>query len=171
MLCAKAQTLVMKMQQATNSQVGLPGQVRDDWFQKLKDVAQLFVQAQVISTKLEQTSTTEKAQLQGALSAAISERDLAVSQTEAAQQEIQMLRSRLDELFRTGGPHAMTQGNAEQNEGHQASTPPLFRLSLEAWLTNMACSAERSCRQVCLVAPRAGWRPEQPWRPEWPGGS
>ena len=89
--------MIMKMQQATNSQVGLPGNVRDEWFQQLKDIAQLFIQAQVAATKIEQLSNTEKVQLQGSLSSALTERDLAVAQKQSAQQEVEILRGRLQE--------------------------------------------------------------------------
>ncbi len=58
---------------------------------------QCFVAANQASSRIEQVVTTEKAQLQGALAAALNERDLANTQREAAQQEVDMLRSRLRE--------------------------------------------------------------------------
>ncbi len=95
--CTRAQTMIMRLQQATNTQVGLSSSARDAWFDQLKQVAQCFVAANQASSRIEQVVTTEKAQLQGALAAALNERDLANTQREAAQQEVDMLRSRLRE--------------------------------------------------------------------------
>ena len=118
----------MRMQQSTNTQVGLPNTVRDEWFQNLKDVAQNFIQAQVAATKLEQMLTTEKAQLQGSLSAALNERDLALSQKESALQEVEMLRRRLQEVLDQGPPAPTVEDTSDQTDDNQVSSLALFIL-------------------------------------------
>lgn len=88
----------MRLQQATNNQVGLTSSIREGWFEELRSVAQCFITAQQASAKLEQAVNTERAQLQGSLSAALNERDLRASERDTALQEVKFLRSRLSEL-------------------------------------------------------------------------
>lgn len=88
----------MRLQQATNNQVGLTSSIREGWFEELRNVAQCFITAQQASAKLEQAVNTERAQLQGSLSAALNERDLRASERDSAEQEVKFLRGRLGEL-------------------------------------------------------------------------
>ena len=87
----------MRLQQATNNQVGLTSAIREGWFEELRSVAQCFVTAQQASARLEQAVNTERAQLQGSLSAALNERDIRASERDSADQEVRFLRARLNE--------------------------------------------------------------------------
>ncbi|OAA60910.1 hypothetical protein SPI_04934 [Niveomyces insectorum RCEF 264] len=96
--CQSAQNRIMRLQQTTNNQVGLTSSIREKWFEELRHIAQCFITAQQSSARIEQAVNTERAQLQGALSSALNERDLRVSERNAAAQEVRFLRSRLEEL-------------------------------------------------------------------------
>ncbi|CAK7265616.1 hypothetical protein SEPCBS119000_001604 [Sporothrix epigloea] len=97
--CQAAQRRIMRLQQATNNQVGLTSAIRDMWFEELRQIAQGFIAAQQASAKLEQAFNTERAQLQGSLSSALNERDLRTAEREASEQEVQFLRARVSELL------------------------------------------------------------------------
>lgn len=107
----------MRLQQATNNQVGLTTSIREGWFEELRSVAQCFITAQQASAKLEQAVNTERAQLQGSLSAALNERDLRTSERDTAQQEINFLRTRLDEIAR----HSQRQTNGNDTQVRQCN--------------------------------------------------
>lgn len=97
----------MRLQQAANNQVGLPSAARDQWFEELREVAQHFISAQHSISQIEQAMGTERAQLQGALSAASNGRDIAIAERNSAIQEATMLRGRLAERAeRERGEHA-----------------------------------------------------------------
>lgn len=100
----------MRLQQATNSQVGLTSAIREGWFEELRGVAQYFVTAQQASARLEQAINTERAQLQGSLSAALNERDIRASERDSADQEVKFLRVCLNELTNKVQGH---QGNGD----------------------------------------------------------
>lgn len=89
----------MRLQQATNNQVGLTSAIRDMWFEELRHIAQGFIAAQQASAKLEQAFNTERAQLQGSLSSALNERDLRAAERDALEQEVKFLRARVSELL------------------------------------------------------------------------
>ncbi|CAK7209571.1 hypothetical protein SCUCBS95973_000485 [Sporothrix curviconia] len=89
----------MRLQQATNNQVGLTSVTRDMWFEELRHIAQGFIAAQQASAKLEQGFSTERAQLQGSLSSALNERDLRAAERDALDQEVKFLRNRLSEVL------------------------------------------------------------------------
>jgi len=143
MLCAKAQNIIMNIQKAMNIQAGVSGHTREEWFQQLKEVAQLFIMAQVAATKLEQTVSTEKAQLQGSLLAALKERDAAISQSESARREIKMLRSRLEDV-ELAAKATEIQEDGDQMVHDDHASPQSYRVFRITWLTNMCCPAERS---------------------------
>ncbi|CAK7203290.1 hypothetical protein SEUCBS139899_006021 [Sporothrix eucalyptigena] len=96
--CQAAQGRIMRLQQATNNQVGLTSSIREMWFDELRNIAQCFITAQQASAKLEQAVNTERAQLQGSLSSALNERDLRASERDATEQEVKFLQARLTEF-------------------------------------------------------------------------
>ncbi|CAK7263900.1 hypothetical protein SEPCBS57363_000804 [Sporothrix epigloea] len=97
--CQAAQSRIMRLQQATNNQVGLTSAIRDMWFEELRHIAQGFIAAQQASAKLEQAFNTERAQLQGSLSSALNERDLRAAERDSLEQEVKFFRARVSELL------------------------------------------------------------------------
>ncbi|EPE03801.1 hypothetical protein F503_06507 [Ophiostoma piceae UAMH 11346] len=88
----------MRLQQATNTQVGITSSMRARWFEELRSIAQCFVAAQQTSAKLEGASNTERGQLKGALRSALDELETMRAQRDDAKKEAVYLRGRLDEL-------------------------------------------------------------------------
>lgn len=60
---------------------------------------------------------TERAQLQGSLSAALNDRDIVTAERDSAMQEVAFVRRRLDEL--AGQLHGAHTSNGNQVHGHQ----------------------------------------------------
>lgn len=133
--CQSAQSRIMRLQQATNTQVGLTSIMREGWFDELRHVAQCFITAQQASAKIEQAINTERAQLQGALSAALNERDVTKSERDSAQQEVQFLRSRLDEFMSKASTHQRVD-NSWTNTTFDVGTP--FRRAIMSCLLSPA---------------------------------